>query len=188
MSTATVTSSLDTTSELSTLAQVAYETGKDEAGKAVIEYAQVSEDQGKEAEKNQTITLKVKGKEMSFPVHAVTYQTFKFAKANTLNGVQQLATDETGKINEEEICNMFNRGISVKQANKARQLLEATEEGNPTFQFQEGVFDLTPYIAVTTSTRKSVQEKTLDTLKGMPPEQQAQVLAALQQLLASQQG
>lgn len=178
--TSTPTSAVDTTSELSTLAQVMIITGKTDQGDDILEPVQVNEEQGKEAETKGTIVIKVKGKETEFQVSSVTFQSFKFWKANTLDGVSQLFTDaDTGKVNEDEICNMCNRGVSVKLSNKARQLLEATEDGKATFEFTEGVFDLAPYIAVTTSTRKTTYEKTLDTLRGMPDEQRKQIMEAL---------
>ena len=175
MNTTATTSALDVTSEVITSARVTFDTGeKDSEGAAVLDAVFVSEDAGKEAEKVQTITVKIKGKSETYPVVAVEYESFSYYKANTLQGINELCD------NEEEVCNMFNRGISVKQQNKARMLLlEKDDNSKFIFEFTENPYDLKPFIAEVTNRRLSPTEKVLETLKNMPPEQQAAIAAAL---------
>jgi hypothetical protein len=177
MSTATIqpTSALDVSTEIITAARVVYNSG-DEANPQ-LDAVVVNEEQAADAEKSGTITVKIKGKNETFPVVSVDRQSATTYKANSLKGINELCD------NEEEICNMFNRGISVKQANKLRSLLlEKDDDGNYIFQFTEGATDLKPYIAEVTNRRLSPMEKALETIKGMSPEQQAAIAAALAQL------
>jgi len=169
------TSALDITSEVITSARVTYDTGeKDSNQEPILDAVVVSEDQGREAEKSATIQTKVKGKTETYPVVAVEYESFVYYKANTLQGVTELCPSD------EEVCNMFNRGISVKQQNKARSLLlEKDDDGAFVFAFTETAFDLKPTISEVTNRRLSPTEKVLETLKTMPPEQRAAIAAAL---------
>ena len=176
MSTVATTSALDVTSEVITSARITFDTGeKNTEGGAILDAVVVSEDAGKKAAAENKISVKVKGKTETYDVVAVDFQSFTYYKANTLQGINELCD------NEEEVCNMFNRGISVKQQNEARaQLLSVNKTtGEFDFAFTENPTDLKSIIAEVTNRRLSPTEKVLETLKNMPPEQQAAIAAAL---------
>jgi len=193
MSTATVdqtanatnqTSALDITSEVMTNARVTYDTGEKDSQtqEPILDAVVVSEKDGKEIESAKEVEIKVKGQgTVKYPVVAVEYQSFTTYKANTLAGITELCP------NDEETCNMFNRGISVKQQNKARSLLlEKDDNGSYIFSFTEGSYDLKPTIGEVTNRRLSPTEKLMETAKNLPPEQLEAVAKALQALLGMQ--
>ena len=173
------TSALDISSEVITNARVTYDTGeKDEkTQQPILEAIVVSEDIGKKAEETASIEFKVKGKTETYAVSAVEYFSSAVYKANSLAGVSELCP------NDEEVCNMFNRGISVKQQNKIRAyLLEKDDNGVFVTQPSEQVYDLKASIAEVTNRRLSPMEKILETIKNMPPEQRAALQATLEAL------
>lgn len=179
MSTTATTSALDVSSEVITSTRVTFDTGEKNAeGGAILDAVVVSEDAGKKAQSDGKIAVKVKGKTETYDVVSVDSQSFVMWKANTLQGINELCD------NEEEVCNMFNRGISVKQQNESRaQLLSVNKTtGEFDFAFTEAPTDLKSIISETTNRRLSPTEKILETLKNMPPEQQAAIAAALAQL------
>lgn len=171
------TSALDYTTEVKTSARVVFDTGEKDSNTnaAILDAVAVSEDQGKKAETEGTVSVKVKGKVENYQVVEVSYQSFTYYSANTLAGITELCPTD------EEVVNMFNRGISVKQQNEARAQLLSTDKtsGEFNFSFTEGSYDLKPSIAEVTNRRLSPTEKALETIKGLPPEQRAQLMAIL---------
>ena len=169
MSTATINSALDTGTELFTLARVTFDTGeKDNNNESVLDNVAVSEKEGEKAKTEGKISLKVKGKVESYDVIDVTNQSFTSYRANTLSGIEDLCPSD------EEKCNIFNRDITRKQAAAAKSLIEADD-----FTFTEESYDLKPVIGEVTNRRLSPTEKAMETIKALPPEQRAQLMAAL---------
>lgn len=99
----------------------------------------------------------------------VARQTFKSYSAGSFEGIQELIKDE------EEVVAMFNRGISVKQQNKARSILMSDE-----FETVDGSYDLREALAEPTQRRGLTDtEKAMRVLGKLSPDAVAQVIAAL---------
>lgn len=99
----------------------------------------------------------------------VSRQTFKAYFAGQFEGIQELVPSE------EEIVKMFNRGISVKQQNKARSLMLAED-----FEPVDGAYDLREIVAEPTRDRGLTdEEKALKVLGKLDPTVLAAVLAQL---------
>ena len=111
-------------------------------------------------------------------------QSFKMARANSWDGVKLLFTDKDGNFNEEEAVAQVNNAISVKQANRARALIMATENGEYTFVPQAEPVDLTEEVCRSTSRRRTAFEKLFDDVKeqrgNFTPEMVQQLMALMQ--------
>lgn len=141
---------------------------KDEQGNDINEYEVKTESAAQDFEKEG------KGK-------ILATQSFSIPRANTFAGIQEVCP------NEKEAAKLFSNGLTVKLQNKARALLQAKDEdGNFTFEVTAEAHDLSQYAPVETATRgMSALEKIKKMLVNVPPDQQAQLIALLQQQQAT---
>lgn len=165
MSTATsVSVDLPVTKENITYCRVAVPAGKDEAGVDKFEYEVKTEEVAKKLEEEGKGQIEVT-------------QTFAIPRIGTQEGFEEVFGE-----NPREGYKMASNGLAVKLQNKARALLQAKDEdGNFSFEPVEGARDLTEFASVETATRGgSVLEKVKKLIPNLPPDQVAQLLAALQ--------
>ena len=141
---------------------------KTKDGDTEITYKVMSEDDAK------TFVEKEENKANSKVVFS---QTFAFDHANTLEAAQELFGG-----NEKELCKQLNNAVDVNLGNRVRSLMQATDdEGNLTFEVQEGVYSLRDYIGEETTSRgKSTLEKLMTLIEKLPPHQKRQFLASYQ--------
>ena len=144
---------------------------KDKDGNAGVEvnYKVMSEDDAKafvEKEENKKANASI-----------VFTQTFAFDHANTIEAAQELFGG-----NEKELCKQLNNAVDVKLGNRVRSIMQATDdEGNLTFEPQEGNYSLRQYIGEETTSRgKSTLEKLMALIEKLPPDQKKQFLASYQ--------
>jgi hypothetical protein len=105
----------------------------------------------------------------------VLSQSFAFYRAATIEGAQSLVPDT------EEFLNLFNRGLVVKQQNKARQIInERGENDEPIFTATEEAYDMREVCAEPTQRRGlSPVEKAKKVLMGLSEEQRNALLALM---------
>ena len=152
-------SALDVASELVTVARIVYVKSTNADGEKEWEFKQVGEDVAKDIETKGT--FEVNDKEVEAQVE--NYQTFSRYKVNSVAGALQLMP-------EEEVVNMINSGVSVKQGNAIRTLILGKDKksGEFDFNFTESPYDLKTVLAEVTNKRLTPTEKlTRDLTEGL---------------------
>lgn len=167
------------TTEQRSYARVAITT-KNAEGNDVVDYKVMSQDDAEAL-----VNGKVEDRPAAYKTAKLEIevkQSFAFDHGNTITALKELFTDENGVVNEKELCKQTNNAVDVKLGNRVRQLLTATDEdGNFTFEPQEGAFSLRKYISEATTARgKSTLEKMKEMLAKLPPDQRAQFKALLE--------
>lgn len=163
-------SALAVTTEVKTFYRVVYKNGQNEDGTDKVEYKIVNEKVGEEVAKTGIFDKK--------EVISCESQSFTEYFANSDAGETELIPDE-GERNA-----MFNRGVSTKQDNKARQLLSAVDEnGDWSFAVTATSYDMREDLKVPTNRRLSPFEKLTNelTTTALTP----QMLEAFEKLLAA---
>ena len=164
MSTQTITpdvnSSVAFVQENSTVGRIAYVTGTDDEGNKSWKWLVVPEDVANKVLNDE----KYEVKEGVF-AEAVCegIQTFIRYKVNSIDGALELMP-------EEEVVNMINSGISVKQGNAQRGLVLGKDKktGEFDFEFSENPYDLKQTLAEITNKRLTPTEKlTRDLSEGL---------------------
>ena len=170
MSTATVAPAstvLPITTEVKTFYRVVYKDGVNEKdGTDILAYDILNEKVGEKVEKEGTYESK--------EVVSLEKQSFVEYFANTKAGADELIPDES------EYVAMWNRGVSTKQDNKARQWLKQTDEdGNWANAITEAAYDMREDLKVPTNRRLSPAEKLMNEVSSitLTPEMFAQLEA-----------
>lgn len=153
-------SALAYVTENNTVARIAYVTGVDDKGDKNWKWILVGEDVANSILQNSVYEYE-KGKTAEAVTEGI--QTFIRYKVNSIDGALDLMP-------EEEVVNMINSGISVKQGNAQRGLVLGKDKksGEYDFEFSENPYDLKSILAELTNKRLTPTEKlTRDLQEGL---------------------